>query len=66
MAVIVFRVVGLTAKRQKSVRWEMSEKMADRVKEVFQNNDMQVDIFEHDVPTKNKGEFLEWLNTHAV
>lgn len=62
---VVFKVVGITSKRQKSVRWEMSEKMADKVKTAFQNNDMTVDVFEHDVPTK-KGEFLEWLNTYAV
>lgn len=62
---VVFRVVGITAKRQKSVRWEMSQKMADKVQEAFKNNGMQVDVFEHEVPAK-KGEFLEWLNTYAV
>lgn len=61
----VYKVVGYTSKRRRSVRWEMSQKMADRVKEVFQNNEMQVDVFEHNIPTA-KGEFLEWLNTHAV
>lgn len=62
---VVYKVVGITSKRQKSVRWEMSEKMAGKVKDAFQNNEMQVDVFKHEIP-KNKGEFLEWLNTYAV
>lgn len=61
---VVYRVVGRT-KRRKYVRWEMSQKMADRAKEAFESDDMEVDVFKHIVPNK-LGELLEWLNTYAV
>lgn len=63
---VIFKVVGITSKRQKLVQWTMSRKMAEEVETAFRNNGMQTDIFEHNVPTHKKGEFLEWLNLHAV
>lgn len=62
---VIYRVVGIDSKRRKTVRWEMSERMAKLVAETFANNGMNVDYFEHDIPMK-KGELLEWLNTYAV
>lgn len=62
---VVHKVVGITAKRNKNVRWELSETMADKVKDVFERNGMQVEVFKHKVPLKRE-EFIEWLNKHAV